>query len=249
LGGRSLPDTVPNIAEILKKAHQNRTAILNTRARGIRLAGLDEWLGYLKDLEVEFTRPRLAPIKFLLARVCSDYEAAIEATLSGFPCVVFDSMRDVMEVDLLLQDFAADPEQVKLWLEADSKKLMYDFAPKHLRKRKAKRLGVDDPRKLPDSRDYAGHCHALHVQPRTFPHERRGLIEVGHPALDDFCFWEMLGHALGLCATFRDLITALAPGSTVAADPIQRLPKLHEAYSRVRDWNSLMGEVTKASQQ
>ena len=102
-------EEIPHIVEVLQRAQNNRTKVLNAKARGVRLAGLNQWLGYLKELEAAFLDPRLEPLRFLLVRIRMNYDAAIEATLTGMPSVVNDLMRDVMEIELLLQDFAATP--------------------------------------------------------------------------------------------------------------------------------------------
>jgi hypothetical protein len=241
-----LPSSIPHVAELLIRAHNNRTKSLNLRAHGIRLSGLDEWIGYLKELEAGFDEPHLKSIKFLVIRIRSNYEVALEATLAGIPSAVFDSMRDAMEVDLLLQDFAADKDRIDLWLVADNKMLMNEFAPKHLRRRKAKRLGLVSVRDLADTRDYGAHSHALHVQPGVHAYERRGLVELGHPVLDDFCYWEMLGHALSLCETIEALLKSLAPHLSIASNLDARLPKLHKAHVSVLEWNEIMRALATA---
>jgi hypothetical protein len=122
---------------------------------------------------------------------------------------------------------------------------MDEFAPKHLRRRKASRLGIQ-PKDLSDTQDYKGHSHALHVQPRSYPHERRGLVEMGHLIFDNFLFWELLGHALQLCETLESLVNSLAPGLTISTDIRTRLGKVIEAYKRVREWNQIMGALVEA---
>jgi hypothetical protein len=238
-------EEIPHIVEVLQRAQNNRTKVLNAKARGVRLAGLNQWLGYLKELEAAFLDPRLEPLRFLMVRIRMNYDAAIEATLTGMPSVVNDSMRDVMEIELLLQDFAATPANVQRWLAADEKLVMDEFAPKHLRRRKASRLGIQ-PKDLSDTQYYKGHSRALHVQPRSYPHERRGLVEMGHPIFDDFLFWELLGHALQLCETLESLVNSLAPGLTISTDILTRLGKVGEGYKRVREWNQIMGALVEA---
>jgi hypothetical protein len=233
---------------VLARAHANRTKVLYTRAAGIRFSGLDEWMGYLNELETAFEDSRLLLIKFLVSRIRSDYEVAIEATLAGLPCAVFDSMRDVMEVNLLLEDFAADKNRLSSWLSADNKTLIHEFMPKHLRQRKAKRAGLAHVKDLTDSRDYFAHSHALHVQPQVYPYERRGLVELGHPVLDDFCYWEMFGHALSLCATLEALVKTLAPDLTITSQVDVRLPKVHEAWVRVHELPQLMNALAQAAE-
>lgn len=244
---RQVHHSLPHLADILKRAHDNRSKLLNERAKGIRFEGLNEWIGHLKILETIFADPRIHTLKFLVVRTRSNYEAAIEATLSGLPSVVFDSMRDVMEVDLLLQDFVANPSNINLWLNANNRTLMDIFAPKHLRKRKAERLGLTARNQLPDTRDYDGHSHALHVQPVVYPHERRGLVELGHPVFDDFCFWEMLGHARSIAETINSLLREVATEFASADDLKTRLPKLTHAHKQVLEYSEIMNGLARAA--
>ena len=150
-------------------------------------------------------------------------------------------------MDLLLQGFAATPANISLWLNANNRTLMDTFAPKHLRARKAQQLGLRDRNQLPDTRDYSGHSHALHVQPRVFPHERRGLVKPGHPIFDDFCFWEMLGHALSIAETINGLLKDVAAELASADDLKTRLPRLAHAYKQVLEYSEIMNAFARAT--
>ena len=46
----------------------------------------------------------MSEVAFLIRRAAADYEMAIEAALSGMNTVVFDAMRDVMEIEYLQID-------------------------------------------------------------------------------------------------------------------------------------------------
>jgi hypothetical protein len=76
----------------------------------MRLKGLEQLYTYL-DAAIESYSliPKLAVLAFLVRRVRADFETALEATLSGYQGVASDAMRDVMEIEGLLLDFAAHP--------------------------------------------------------------------------------------------------------------------------------------------
>jgi hypothetical protein len=117
---------------------------------------------------------------------------------------------------------------------------MNTFAPKYLRDRKARRLGLAKANQLPDTRDYGGHSHALHVQPKTYPYERRGIVQLGDPVFDDFCFWEMLGHALSIAETINSLLSKTAVDLASVEDLKARLPKLTHAHKQTLEYNEIM---------
>ena len=56
---------------------------------------------------------------FLVERAEADFQTAIEATLSGYQGVAADAMRDVMEIECLLLDFAVNGGGADEWLNAD----------------------------------------------------------------------------------------------------------------------------------
>src|SRR2546426_3620762 len=77
-----------------------------------RLHGLEEFSAFLVAATKWFQSfPDLKPITFLLVRASADFATGIEATISGFHAVAWESMRDVMEIALLLGEFAVDPKQ------------------------------------------------------------------------------------------------------------------------------------------
>lgn len=70
---------------------------------GARFQGLDELL------QAFTANPTLHRIARLIHRSRADLETATEAILSGYVAVVADAMRDVMEIENLLLDFAVNP--------------------------------------------------------------------------------------------------------------------------------------------
>jgi hypothetical protein len=187
---QELQATHPAVAATLLTAYRNRVDHLQAYRNGVRFAGIEEWLQHLNALRESLERTTTAPkIAFLYERVRSDYVTALEATLSGYPSVTHDAMRDVMEVELLVRDFAADFPRLAQWLGADKRDLQRNFQPVHLRERHARRVGVE-ARQLPEAADYAGHSGVLHVNPHTPGLFRKGLVEASDTFRIDMCFWK-----------------------------------------------------------
>jgi hypothetical protein len=170
-----------------------------------RLEGLEEFSQFL-DATTKWFRefPELKAITFLLWRAGADFVTAIEATISGFHAVANDSMRDVMEIELLLAEFAHDPPQMEKWLTCSPKVRMNTFGHGELRKRKAARLGIE-PSELSDVADYRGHSTMLHVNPIVHPFGSKGLSQEAIDVNADMCFWDIYQHARNLFKVVLEL--------------------------------------------
>ncbi len=171
-----------------------------------RLEGLEEFSQFL-DAATNWFRefPELKAIAFLLARAGADFVTAIEATISGFHAVALDSMRDVMEIELLLAEFAHDPPQMEKWLTDSQRVRRNTFSHGELRKRKAARLGIESS-ELSDAVDYRGHSTILHVNPIVHPFGSRGLSPEAIDVGADACFWDIYQHARNLFKVILELI-------------------------------------------
>src|SRR5437016_920089 len=114
---KTMETSHPRLAPILLAAARNRTARLRMYHKGLRLRGLDELLLYLDRVEESFkTHPELEKVRTLVWRARGDFEVSTEAALSAMPAVVLDFMRDVMEIELLLRDFASEPARIDEWI-------------------------------------------------------------------------------------------------------------------------------------
>ncbi|HEY0377577.1 MAG TPA: hypothetical protein VGC87_11695 [Pyrinomonadaceae bacterium] len=109
----SFANTHPLLAASLLKAQKNRIDRLQKYSSGVRLKGLEQLQSHLIIVEQSFQRNRtLKKVAFLIARAKADFETALEAVLSGLHGVVFDAMRDVMEVEFLLRDFLYESSHI-----------------------------------------------------------------------------------------------------------------------------------------
>lgn len=241
-------DSHPILAAALRKAQQNRATHLEERASGVRLAGLNQWLAYLKALEAAFrATPALKPLAGLIARLCCDYEVAAEATLSGLHTVVFDSMRDVMETFMLLRDFRFDPSRIGQWLAASERELRNNFAPGVLRQRHADRLHVQT-KDLAETADYSAHSRSLHISPKTLPWEKRGIVpKHDDPLLSDMCYWEIFSHANSIAVVVTELCSVVAPGQQIGPDLATDMPDVAMAYRQTSEMQQIFIQMIRAN--
>ncbi|MGW4880078.1 hypothetical protein ACWEPI_26360 [Streptomyces sp. NPDC004262] len=188
------------------------------------LQGVDSFLTWLDDLAEAFGNDvRLAQLAFLVRRITADIETATEVTLAGYTSVALDAMRDVLEIEYLLHDFAINPRQVDKWLTADDTTLRREFAPVKVRER-LKAAGIGNFGDNAESLDYKGHSMALHLRPRELE-PLPGKGRAPDRALDRYMgFWEICDHSQAVGQSIGALTHALAPNSE--ADGLaKRLPE------------------------
>ena len=126
----------PRLAAALERAEKQRSRRTASLLTGARLKGVEELLQYLDELAEAFrASPQLSRLAFLVARTLADFETAVEATLSGYLAVAADAMRDVMEIENLLLDFAVNPDHIDEWLASDDRTRMRKFMPVKVRER------------------------------------------------------------------------------------------------------------------
>ena len=236
----------PRLAAMLRQAEQQRARTAVTLLSGARFKGLDELLRHLDELVRAFeSDPELSRLSFLIARSRADFETAVEATVSGYLAVASDAMRDVMEIENLLLDFATLPDHIDEWLAADQKTLRRKFGPAEVRAR-LHAAGVGRYATTAESLDYRAHSVALHVTPHQHPVAAKGCSsEQGWSA--DAGFWEIFEHARCLRIGIRSLTSALHPGS--AADQLagQDLHDVSDAHQRTQEMQAIYLAILQAS--
>jgi hypothetical protein len=186
----------PRLARVLGKAEENRRKHLANLLNGARLKGLEALLLWLDEAAVAYEgNEDLRRIAFLIRRATADFETAAEATLSGYPSVAADAMRDVMEIEMLLFDFILDASRIDEWLHASPADRRKRFQAGKLRKRlKAAGPGVNRfTAQTASDVDYRAHSEALHVAPMTVI--GKGLISDDEDRLaglmSDMGYWEI----------------------------------------------------------
>jgi hypothetical protein len=220
---------LPRTLEVLLSAEIGRRRRLRRYVQRRHLETLEALLTLLAEVQSLYEEsPLLRSIYFLVRRVSEDYQVALEALLSGLLSVVSDLMRDVLETEMLIQDFALLPTQIEAWKRADDRTRLKRFAPAVLRQRRARSLGVD-PAHLPGTEDYQAHSQLLHVNPQSL---ERGIyraysVDAVLRSLHDMWF-----HAKRVVTAYHQL--ALAVDAT--------------GVSNI-DWQELTGQIDAALEQ
>jgi hypothetical protein len=230
----------PRLGTALLQAEQQRTRTAAALMSGARFRGLDELLRHLDDLGRAFSAdPACSKVAFLVTRCAADFETAIEATLSGYLAVAADAMRDVMEIENLLLDFAIHHDLIDEWLAADQKALKGKgkFSASSVRTR-LHAAGEGRYATTAQSLDYQAHSAALHVGPHQHPVAAKGFsAEQGWEG--DAGFWEIFQHARRLLAAIRRLTGAIQPESPLDVLANQDLPDVWDAWKRTQEMQTV----------
>jgi hypothetical protein len=246
----ALADKHPQIATALRVAEQRREDRLAMYLDGARLQGLEQLYTYLDAaVEAYANSLTLAPLRFLLDRVRADYVTALEATLSGYQGVAADAMRDVMEVECLLLDFAAHPANAQEWLQSDEALRRRKYMPVKVRER-LQSAGVppfadDDFEPV----DYKAHSESLHVNPGQARLSTRGPDpgEDPIPFYDDLGFIEMFEHGHRVLVAI-ELLRCITLGSPADFAPLMDRDAFDDAYARTHQMQIIMTAMVMGPQ-
>jgi hypothetical protein len=193
----------------LRQMNRNRDDLEQKPWIRLRLEGLEQFLRELNRLAIVcLAFDRSGTVSRLAVRALHDFLIAVDGALSGQHVVLFESMRDVMEIELLVREFKNQPNRIREWAESDNSSLKKKFAPNVLRQIHANRLGVK-LQDLPESVDYQAHSMGLHVTPfRDFPPfgSRDMIVDSSDPFAVDACFWELFRHAHSLLNQMWELL-------------------------------------------
>jgi hypothetical protein len=224
----------PRVAAILDARRSVRERQIRSYAPGARVVGVDQLLGYLDTADNRFASgpPLMANTARLIARARADFVIALDATVGGLPSVASDAMRDVLEIEMLLLDFAVDPDRLDGWL-SDARRA--EFMPSAVRKR-LKAAGAGEVTSSVFGADYAAHSSALHVNPTPLPFGGKAAVDDGFEL--DAGFWEMLEHG-------RRLLTAIEAVRVRAtedadAEPLGPLDAFWDAHQRVMEMQEMV---------
>lgn len=117
--------------------------------------------------------------------------------------IVSDSMRDVIEVDMLIKDFVANDDRIELWVQSNERRRRSEFAPAAVRRRVARSLGVGEAA-VPGADDYRAHSRLLHVAPPLLYERALGVNRVS-ATLDALA--DVLFHARSASAACSNLLS------------------------------------------
>lgn len=234
---RALERRAPRVAAITKRLRRTREGQLEQYAGGARVVGLDQLLGYLEKAEAVFAAgpPLLAQTELLVKRAHADFVIALDATLAGLLSVAADAMRDVLEIEMLLLDFALDPDRLDRWLSADDGSRRREFAPVRVRER-LEAAGVGEVTSSVFGLDYAAHSAMLHVNPRPLPLGGKAPTEDGFEL--DAGFWEIFEHGRRLLLAV-EAIRVRAHKGDPRLEPLGPLDAFRDAHDRVMEMQEM----------
>lgn len=241
-------DGAPVPALVLATADARRQRNLKRLAGDIRFAGINELFTRLSEIGQAFAEtPELSKITFMIQRAHADFMTALEATLSGYFAVASDAMRDVLEIEYLLMDFAIHPGHAADWLTTDDKGRMKRFAPARVRER-LQAAGVVNFGDKAVSMDYKGHSMALHVSPVQLMNSANGIVSE-RSWLNEAGYWEIFDHGSALLKALRLLVERTAPGTQAEAVFKKDFTAFNEAKAKAdglkRVWISVAEAATK----
>jgi hypothetical protein len=233
----ALSESQPLLAQDLRVAEERRRQRLSSYLGGMRLPGLEQLQAFLIAATESYKSIRsLERLAFLVERVRVDISTALEATLSGYQGVAADAMRDVMEIEGLLLDFAANPENVDEWLEADRKTLIGKYGPGAVRDR-LKTAGVAPyANEGFEPIDYRAHSQALHVTPVRAELSGRGLepYSATSSIFSDLGFIEMFEHGSRVVRAI-EMLRLMRLERPWPEEPLAPHDAFDAAYERTRE--------------
>lgn len=181
-------------------AQRHRLTMINLPQMGRWFRAIDELLAALGMYYIGFRRTEsLSSIAFLIERAIRDFQVVVEASLSGLRSASFDTLRDTMEIEYLLNDFYHEPSHIDEWLNAKTSRQIHKFRPISMREREAERqnMRVAD---LQSDTDYKIHSQSLHVNSVHQHTAMRGVHEYDE-TLSLFPMYELFFHGAGVLTT------------------------------------------------
>lgn len=177
-------NSYPLATDALMRADRHRPRRWQQFIDDIDLKAIDSLLEYLIAVSRSLTEAsETCDLDFLPDRIADDVRISLEGLLSGYLQIPSDAMRDIIETELLIRDFAFDPSRIDRWRNANEHVLRKEFRPVHLRKRQADVLGVDT-KDVPGATDYSAHSQLLHVgSPPLFTRTPESGAMAGHEAI------------------------------------------------------------------
>ena len=193
-----------------------------------------EIVGHSEELKLHFgEHAELTGLVFLIERFGADVEVAVEALLAGRHGVLANTMRDVMEMEWLLRDFARDPSGIRKWLLSDDQLPRDYFRPHKVRDRLASDLFPGKRVELPDAQEYAFHSKSLHVTPGSPQDWDNVLAKESDARALLFYSYEIIEHARRFFSSIYMLIRALGQDRSRLLD--RELPASLDTWKRAME--------------
>ena len=181
---KEVSDSYPLATEGLMRADRHRLRRWQQFLDSVDLEAINSLLGYLISSSSSLDEAgENNDLSFLPDRIAGDVRISLEGLMSGHLQTTSDAMRDIIETELLIRDFALDTNQIDKWRNTSNDMLWREFRPALLRRRQAAALGVNHS-DLPGAVDYAAHSELLHVgKSRLFPRTPESGARAGHRAI------------------------------------------------------------------
>jgi hypothetical protein len=177
-------------------------------------------------------------ISFLVRRAVADFETALEATLGSLISVAHESMRDVMEIELLLFDFSDDPNRINEWFGLDGRARWARFKPEEIRRR-LRKAGIDRYKDLERDPDYSAHSEALLVSPVPSIFGKGVRTEDFGGFERDSGFWEIFEHAQRLLVAIDRLRGRFPDNDWSGVADADDLILVGDAWARTRQMQEM----------
>ena len=214
--------TCVSIARLLRHAEALTIERTARYYSSVRVQGFEGLLNHLTIVERRIAEDSyLVNFYFLITRAMGDFEASIEALLSGLPSVIWDKMRDVMEIEFLFRHFVYLPVEAQIWLTASDHRRQTEFSPSKLRGKLAKFLQIR-PDDLPYTDDYRQHSKILNVNPLPIMSNVKGITNC-QTAIDvERSLLEIFTHVNRLVLIIDDLVQRFHIADTLTDADIHR---------------------------
>jgi hypothetical protein len=236
---KAASDTYPLVTEGLMRADRHRLRRWQQFIDPIDLEAIDSLLKYLASVSRSLNQTeKNHNLAFLPNHIADDVRISLEGLMSGHLQTVSDAMRDSIETELLIRDFALETSHIDKWLSTEEDQRWKFFAPACLRKRQAAALGINQ-RGLPITADYSAHSGLLHVgESKLFPRTVESGAIAGHRAtliLDSLA--DIMYHGSNSIQALDSLMQAIAQSGPDSTKALSRLSlasdDLNQAISAV----------------
>lgn len=229
-----------------EQTERNRMELKQRSSINVRLEGLEAFLRELNTLAVIcLAADKTGAVSGLAVRALHDFILAVDAALAGEHVTVFESMRDVMEIELLIREFQNQRHRIREWIESDNDTLKRKFTPRVLRQLHANRLGLK-PQDLPEHADYQAHSIGVHVTPFAGipPFGSRDMItDCSDPFAVEACFWDIFAHARSFLTR---LLEFLGSSSSSHFEKNTRLRRFVRAHTEIKKSQALYYGILEA---
>lgn len=152
----------PLVADLSVIRERQSEALLHLWALDPLVRGLDQAGAFMRGVSAQATSDA---IKALTSRISDDIRRAFVSMVSDDAASANDISRDLMEIELLLMDFARDINSLDRWSNLPSREQSDAFKYGKVLDRVGRSQGVPEQMVLPEAAEYQIHSAGLHPTP------------------------------------------------------------------------------------